>query len=197
MKLNTVLFTCFLYKILNYLRYLCQNGLCSPQSLSPNCGMVYCKEAYTAGSLFTATQTLPSFYDSLSSFFACWLRKIWANVKSFSSFSYHNTPTRWLYSCCQKFTKTRIFKLQDAKRRLLFRIISAAYFKRNGFRPPLQGEGEGKVAAFSAKRWHRRNRSALIESATPCHDAQGCWWDLNPVRLTVLAAKSVDYNTVP
>ena len=24
---------------------------------------------------------------------------------------------------------------------------------------------------------------------------QRCWWDLNPVRLTVLAAKSVDYNT--
>ena len=24
-----------------------------------------------------------------------------------------------------------------------------------------------------------------------------CWWDLDPVRLTVLAAKSVDYNTAP
>ena len=35
----------------------------------------------------------------------------------------------------------------------------------------------------------------LIESTTPCHDVQRCWWDLNPVRLTVLAAKLVDYNT--
>ena len=31
---------------------------------------------------------------------------------------------------------------------------------------------EGKVAFFSAKRWDRRNRVDLIESATPCHDAQ-------------------------
>ena len=33
-------------------------------------------------------------------------------------------------------------------------------------------EGEGEVAFFSAKRWDRRNRADLIESATPCHDAQ-------------------------
>ena len=25
----------------------------------------------------------------------------------------------------------------------------------------------------------------LIESVTPCHDAQRCWWDWNPIRLTV------------
>ena len=34
------------------------------------------------------------------------------------------------------------------------------------------GEGEGEVAFFSAKRWDRRNRADLIESATPCHHAQ-------------------------
>ena len=33
-----------------------------------------------------------------------------------------------------------------------------------------EGEGEGEVAFFSAKRWDRRNRADLIESATPCHD---------------------------
>ena len=36
-----------------------------------------------------------------------------------------------------------------------------------------------------------------VRDATPCYDAQRCWWDLNPVRLTVLAAKSVDHNTAP
>ena len=51
----------------------------------------------------------------------------------------------------------------------------------------MRSEGEGEVAVFSAKRWDRRNDKALIESASPCRDAQGCWWDLNPVRLTVLA----------
>ena len=52
------------------------------------------------------------------------------------------------------------------------------------------GEGEGEVAFFSAKRWDRRNRVDLIESATPCHDAQvvGPYRDSNPLRLTVLAA---------
>ena len=34
------------------------------------------------------------------------------------------------------------------------------------------GEGEGEVAFFSAKRWDRINKADLIESATPCHDAQ-------------------------
>ena len=63
----------------------------------------------------------------------------------------------------------------------------------------VQEEGEGEVAFFSAKRWDRRNRTDLIESATPCHDAQvvGPYWDSNPLRLTVLAAMSEDYTTAP
>ena len=61
------------------------------------------------------------------------------------------------------------------------------------------GEGEGEVAFFSAKRWDRRNRVDLIESATPCHDAQvvGPYRDSNPLRVTVLAAMSEDYTTAP
>ena len=61
------------------------------------------------------------------------------------------------------------------------------------------GEGEGEVAFFSAKRWDRRNRADLIESATPCHDALvvGPYRDSNPLRLTVLAAMSGDYTTAP
>ena len=31
--------------------------------------------------------------------------------------------------------------------------------------------GEGEVAVFSDKRWDRRNKADLMESATPCHDA--------------------------
>ena len=55
-------------------------------------------------------------------------------------------------------------------------------------------EGEGKVAFFSAKRWDRRNRADLIESA---HDAQvvGPYRDSNPLRLIVLATMSEDYTT--
>ena len=62
-----------------------------------------------------------------------------------------------------------------------------------------EGEGEGEVAFFSAKRWDRRNRVDLIESATPCHDAQvvGPYRDSNSLRLTVLAAMSEDYTTAP
>ena len=62
-----------------------------------------------------------------------------------------------------------------------------------------EGEGEGEVAFFSAKRWDRRNRVDLIESATPCHDAQvvGPYRDSNPLHLTVLAAMSEDYTTAP
>ena len=54
-------------------------------------------------------------------------------------------------------------------------------------------ESEGEAVFFSAKRWDRRNRADLIESATPCHDAQvvGPYRDSNPLRLTVLAAMSV------
>ena len=64
----------------------------------------------------------------------------------------------------------------------------------------LIGEGDGEVAFFSAKCWDRRNRADLIESATPCHDAQvvGPYRDSNPLlRLTVLAAMSEDYTTAP
>ena len=61
-----------------------------------------------------------------------------------------------------------------------------------------RGEGEGEVAFFSAKRGARRNRTDLIESTAPCHDAQvaGPYWVSNPARLTVLAAKSEDYITI-
>ena len=63
----------------------------------------------------------------------------------------------------------------------------------------MNGEGEGEVAFFSAKRWDRRSRADLIESATPCHDAQvvGLYQDSNPLCLTVLAAMSEDYTTAP
>ena len=39
----------------------------------------------------------------------------------------------------------------------------------------------------------------LIESATPCHDAQvmGPYRDTNALRLNVLAANSEDYTTAP
>ena len=68
-----------------------------------------------------------------------------------------------------------------------------------GTRRPIEGEREGEVAFFSAKRWDRRNRADLIESATPCHDAQvvGPYRDSSPLRLTVLAAISEDYTTAP
>ena len=63
----------------------------------------------------------------------------------------------------------------------------------------VSGEGEGEVAAFSAKRWDRRNRADLIESMTPCHDAQvvGSYRGSNPFHLTVLTPKSEDYTTAP
>ena len=59
-------------------------------------------------------------------------------------------------------------------------------------------EDEGEVA-LSSKRWNRRNRADLIESATPCHDAQvvRAYRDSNLLRLTVLAAMSEDYTTAP
>ena len=62
-----------------------------------------------------------------------------------------------------------------------------------------EGEAEGEVAFFSAKRWDRRNKADLIESATPCHDAEvvGPYRDSNPLRLTILAAMSEDYTTAP
>ena len=59
--------------------------------------------------------------------------------------------------------------------------------------------GEGKVAVLSAKRWDRRNRADLIESATPCHEAQmvSPYQVSNTLRLIVLASKSEDYTTAP
>ena len=57
-----------------------------------------------------------------------------------------------------------------------------------------------KVNAFvSVKLWDRRNRADLVEPATPCHDAQvvGSCRVSNPLRLTTLAAKSVDFTTAP
>ena len=53
------------------------------------------------------------------------------------------------------------------------------------------GEGEGEVAFFSAKRWDRRNRADLIESATPCHGAQvvGPYRDSNPLTLQISALR--------
>ena len=56
-----------------------------------------------------------------------------------------------------------------------------------------------KVHFFSARRWDRKNRADVIKSATPCHDAQvvGSYRGSNPLRLTVLAAKSEDYTTAP
>ena len=47
-----------------------------------------------------------------------------------------------------------------------------------------------EVAFFNAKRWDRRNRADLIESATPCHDTNvlGSYQLSNPHHLTVLTA---------
>ena len=62
-----------------------------------------------------------------------------------------------------------------------------------------KGEDESEVAFFSAKRWDRRNRADLIESATPCHDTQvvGPYRDSDPLRLNVVASMSEDYTTAP
>ena len=60
-------------------------------------------------------------------------------------------------------------------------------------------EGEGEIAAFSTNRWDCRNRAGLIESATPCHNAQVVRFllGLNPLHITVLTSKSEDYTTAP
>ena len=56
------------------------------------------------------------------------------------------------------------------------------------------GEGEGEAAFFSAK-----CLADLMESATPCHVMTlkflGSYRVWDPLRLTVLAAKSEDYTT--
>ena len=46
---------------------------------------------------------------------------------------------------------------------------------------------EGAVAFFSAKRWDRRNRADLIESATPCHNALVVWFYRVPSPLPEIA----------
>ena len=53
-------------------------------------------------------------------------------------------------------------------------------------------DSEGAVAVFGTKHRERRNRPNLIESATPCDDAQvvGPYYISNALRLTVLATKS-------
>ena len=63
-------------------------------------------------------------------------------------------------------------------------------------------KGEGELAVFrvfSTKRWDRRSRADLIESATPCHDAKlvGSYRVSNPLHLTILASKAQDYTTAP
>ena len=60
-----------------------------------------------------------------------------------------------------------------------------------------KGEGEGKVAFFSAKRWDRRNRADVI--ANPCDDAHvvGPYLNSNPLSLAVMAVMSYDYTTAP
>ena len=59
--------------------------------------------------------------------------------------------------------------------------------------------GDGEVAFFSAKRWDHRNIADLIESATPCHDAQvvGSYRVSNRLCQTALTANSKDYTTAP
>ena len=76
------------------------------------------------------------------------------------------------------------------------RVLNSKLYIAGSFK---KCEGEGEVAFFSAKRWDRRSRADLIESATPCHDAQvvGLYRDSNPLRLTILAAMSEDYTTAP
>ena len=63
-----------------------------------------------------------------------------------------------------------------------------------------EGEGEGEVAFFSPKRWDHRNRADLIESATPCYDAQVVWLyqDSIPLRLTILGAivRGLHHDTI-
>ena len=55
----------------------------------------------------------------------------------------------------------------------------------------IKPKGEDEGAYFSTKYWDCRNRADLIETATPCHDAQvvrSCRVS-KPLRLTTLAAR--------
>ena len=38
-------------------------------------------------------------------------------------------------------------------------------------------DGEGGVVVLSVKRWDRRNREVLVDSATACHDSQDHYKD--------------------
>ena len=62
-----------------------------------------------------------------------------------------------------------------------------------------EGMGEREVVVFSAKRWNRRNRADLIESASPCDDAQlmGSYRGSSPLHLTTLTSLSEDNTTAP
>ena len=62
--------------------------------------------------------------------------------------------------------------LQSAKTRMTPKIWYTSMNKKMKYGCGFNSEGEGKVAVFSAKRWGCRSSEALIESATPCHDAQ-------------------------
>ena len=72
------------------------------------------------------------------------------------------------------------------------------YWRLRKFPRP-DGKGECELAVFSAKRWDRRNRAGLIESATPCHDGHvaGSYGGWNPFHLTALISESEDYTTAP
>ena len=63
----------------------------------------------------------------------------------------------------------------------------------------LRYESEGEVTFFSAKRWDRRNRADLSESATPCHDTQAVesYQVSNPLHLSVLPSKLEHCTTAP
>ena len=55
------------------------------------------------------------------------------------------------------------------------------------------------VMIFPPAMSDHRNKADLIESATPCHDAQvvGSYQDSNLLHQTVLTSRSEDYTTVP
>ena len=73
------------------------------------------------------------------------------------------------------------------------------WYQMSQRRKIMEDEEADEVAFFSPKRWDRRNSAELIESTTPCHDAQvvGPCRNSNPLHLTGLAAMSEDYTTAP
>ena len=62
-----------------------------------------------------------------------------------------------------------------------------------------EGEGAGEVAFFSAKRWHRRNRRRPNRIPNPLsrHSNSGVLPGIEPLRVTILGAKSEDHPTAP